>query len=83
MLSVGSLTHKWKLQSIVALSSTVAKYMAIIEVEKQALWVSRFLACLGFCLPIEPVTLRADNKGAISLTENLEFHGKIKHIEVF
>ncbi len=40
------------------------------------------MACLGFRLPSQPVDLRADNKGAISLTENPEFHRKTKHIEV-
>ncbi len=56
--------------------------MAKTEVGKEALWVPQFLACLGFRLPSQPVDLRADNKGAISLTEKLEFHRKTKHIEV-
>ena len=82
MLSGGPLSHQSKLQSTVALSSTEAEYMATTEAGKEALWVSRFLACLGFRLPSQPVDLRADNKGAISLTENPEFHRKTKHIEV-
>ena len=56
--------------------------MAKIEAGKEALWVAQFLACLGFRLPSQPVNLRADNKRAISLTENPEFHRKTKHIEV-
>ncbi len=46
------------------------------------MWVAQFLACLGFRLPSQPVDLHADNKGAISMTENSEFHRKTKHIEV-
>ena len=82
MLSGGPLSHQSKLQSTVALSSCEAEYMATTEAGKEALWVARFLACLGFRLPSQPVDLHADNKGAISLTENPEFHRKTKHIEV-
>ena len=56
--------------------------MATCEARKEALWVSRFLAALGFRLPTLPVDLRVDNKRAISLTENPEFHRRTKHIEV-
>ncbi len=82
MLSGGPLSHQSKLQNTVALSSTEAEYMATTEAEKKVLWVAPFLDCLGFCLPSELVDIRADNKGAISLTENSEFHRKTKHIEV-
>ncbi len=82
MMSGGPLSHQSKLQNTVALSSTEAEYMATTEAEKEELWVAPFLACLGFRLPSQPVDLRADNKGAISLTENSEFHRKTKHIEV-
>ena len=82
MLSGGPLSHQSKLQSTVALSSTEAEYMATTEAGKEALWISRFLTSVGFRLPNQPVDLRADNKGAISLTENPEFHRKTKHIEV-
>ena len=82
MLSGGNLSHQSKLQSTVALSSTEAEYMATTEAGNEALWVVRFLACLGFRLPSQPVNLRADNKGAISLTENPKFYRKTKDIEV-
>ena len=57
--------------------------MAACKAEKEALWVSWFLAALGFWLSTLLVDLRVDNKGIISLTENLEFHQKTKHIEVW
>ncbi len=82
MLSSGSLYHKSKFQITIALSSTEAEYMATTEAEKEALWISRFLTSFVFWLPNQPVDLREDNKGAISLTGNPEFHRKTKHIEV-
>ncbi len=82
MLSGGPLFYQSKLQSTVALSSTEAEYMATTEAGKEALWISRFLTSLRFWLPNQPVDLRADNKGVISLTKNTEFHQKTKNIEV-
>ena len=40
------------------------------------------MTSLGFRLFHQPVNLRADNKQAITLIENLEFSRKTKHIEV-
>ena len=82
MSSNGLLSHQSKLQSTVALSSTEAEYMATTEAGKEALWILRFLTSLGFRLPNQPIDLRADNKRAISLTENPKFYRKTKHIEV-
>lgn len=82
ILSGGLLSHQSKLQSTVALSSTKAEYRAITEAGKEALWVARFLVYLRFCLSSQPVNLRANNKGAISLTKNPKFHWKTKHIKV-
>ena len=62
VLSGGPLSHQSKLQSTVALSSAKAEYMATTEAGKEALRIARFLACLVFRLPIQPVDLRADNK---------------------
>ena len=56
--------------------------MATTEAGKEALWIARFLAALGYRLPGHPVSLRADNRGAILLTANPEFHRRTKHIEV-
>ena len=81
MLSGGPLSHQSKLQITVALLSTEAEYVATTEAGKEALWVARFLAFLGFRLPSQPVDLRADIKGAISLTKAPEYHWKTKHIE--
>ncbi len=74
MLSIRLLCHQLKLQNTVTLSSTESEYMATTEAGKKALWVAQFLACLGFRPPSQPVNLYADNKGAISLTENPEFY---------
>ena len=44
--------------------------------------IARLLATLGYRLPSQPVSPRADNKGAILPTANPEFHQRTKHIKV-
>lgn len=56
--------------------------MVITKAGKEALWISRFLAVLEYRLLGYPLSLRADNRGAILLTANPEFHWHTKHIKV-
>ena len=56
--------------------------MATTEAGKEALWVAQFLATLGYRQSSQPISLKADNRGAILLIANLEFHQRTKHIEV-
>lgn len=82
MLSSRSLSRLLKLYNTVAILSYRAEYMAKMEAEKDALQVVQFLSCFGFCLPSQLVSLRADNKKAISPTKNHKFHQKTKHIKI-
>ena len=68
-------------QPVVALSSCEAEYMAITEAGKEAIWCTRFLKALGHETE-GPADLRADNKSAIALSDNPEFHRRVKHIEL-
>ncbi len=82
LLSGGPISYHSKQQATVALSLTEAEHMATTEAGKKALWIAQFLAALGYGLPGHPVSLKADNQGAIMLTANPEFHRRTKHIEV-
>lgn len=66
-------------QESVALSSCEAEFMAATEAAKQAIWLQELLSEVagGEC---KRVTIRVDNKSAISLTKNPVFHGRSKHI---
>lgn len=72
----GFLSHQLKLQNIIALSFTKAKYMVVIKLKKEALLVVQFFTCFRFCLPSQPVKLCADNKKTITLIKNLKFYQK-------
>jgi len=72
----------WKstLQSIVALSTTEAEYMAAAEAVKEAIWLKGLVAELSL-VQLES-TLRCDSQSAIHLMKNQRFHERTKHIDV-
>jgi len=69
-----------KRQSVVALSSCEAEYIASAKVACQSLWWESVLEELRLEYK-KPVQLQVDNKSAIDLSKNPFSHGKSKHIE--
>ncbi len=82
MLVGVAISHSSKLQSIVALSTFGAEYVAMCEVKKEAVWLRYLLAELGFRKKSILVKLYTDNQGSIALSNNPEFHRRTKHIDV-
>ena len=72
---------KSKRQSIVALSSCEAEYVALTSAVQEALFLRQLLSDMLFCTK-EPVTIFADNQGAISLSKNPVHHQRSKHIDI-
>jgi len=68
-----------KRQSVVALSTCEAEYMAAAEAVKEIIWIRWLLEELGFP-QTGPTTLHMDNEAAIKLTKNPEYHARSKHI---
>lgn len=69
-----------KKQTVVALSTCEAEYIAACSAACQAQWLLTLLNELGLNLG-EAVTLMVDNKSAIDLAKNPVAHGRSKHIE--
>ncbi|GKA36368.1 retrotransposon protein, putative, ty1-copia subclass [Tanacetum coccineum] len=67
-------------QYVLALLTTKAEYMALIEAVKEAIWLRRLLEELGVTLNI--VAVNCDNQGAIHLLRNYVFHERTKNISV-
>ena len=82
LLAGAAISHSSKLQSIVALSTCEAEYIAMCEAGKEAIWIYRLLVELGYQKKNSAILLRADNQGAIALASNPEFHRRTKHIDV-
>jgi hypothetical protein len=62
-----------KKQTTTGLSSTEAEYTAI--------WLWNLLEGLGY-LQKKPTVLYSDNQSAITLTQNAQFHMRLKHFDM-
>ncbi|GJQ89640.1 retrovirus-related pol polyprotein from transposon TNT 1-94 [Tanacetum coccineum] len=79
---LGGTTVSWmsRIQKCVAMSTTEAEYMAIVDAGIELVWLKNFLEeldraqteCVLFC----------DNQSAIHLAKNPVFHGRTKHIKI-
>ncbi|KAH9770959.1 hypothetical protein KPL71_012540 [Citrus sinensis] len=73
----------WKasLQSVVALSTTEAEYIALTEAVKEAKWLSGLVSKFG--LKQDSVCIGYDSSSAIQLSKNPKYHERTKHIDVW
>lgn len=83
VVKVGSGAVSWssKLQSVVALSTTEAEYIAAVEADKEVKWMRSLLKEFGMEVT-QPSTLYIDNQSAISVSKNPEHHGRMKHLDL-
>lgn len=79
---VGGNTVSWRsgLQHIVALFTTEAKYMALVEATKEGLWLKGITSEFGF--QQKKVEIFCDSQSALCLAQNSVFHERTKHIDV-
>lgn len=80
-LNGGPVAWSSRLQKTTALSVTEAEYMAMTEALCECLWLRPFLASIGI-EQTEPTTIQADNRAAIALSKNPEFHKRTKHVGI-
>jgi hypothetical protein len=73
MLGGGAISWSSKKQSTVALSSTEAEYIALMEATKESIWLQRLLSELGRADRDHRI-MWEDNQGAIALALNPEYH---------
>ena len=64
---------KSKKQTVIALSSTEAEYVALSEAGHEATWLRNLYGELGFP-QIKPTIIIGDNDGSVVLTHNPQFH---------
>ena len=76
----GAVSWKANLQSVVALSTTKAKYMAMIEAMKEAIQLKGITEDLAMYRG--KVVVYCDNQSAIHLAKNQSFHERSKDIDV-
>ena len=76
----GSNTISWRssLQIVVALSTTEAEYMALVEAVKEGIWLRGLAEELGF--KQDTVEISCDSQSALCLAKNNVYHERTKHI---
>ena len=80
ILANGAIAWCSKRQGCTADSTTEAKFVALAEFVKEAIWLRRLLHSLGFP-STQPTLIFSDNQGAIQLVKNPRYHKRTKHIE--
>ena len=77
----GAITWFSKKQSITAMSTTEAEYIALSEAAREVYWLRNLFFELGFAQSL-PTTIQGDNNGSIAMTKNPQFHKRSKHIDL-
>ena len=70
-----------KQQEIIVLSTTEGEYVAATQAAKEALWLRSFTNDV-FGLELAPTALFSDNKSAIALSKDHQYHARTKHIDI-
>ena len=77
----GAITWSAKKQLTIALSTAKAEYIVATHVAKQILWHQTFCKELRIPQPTTS-TIFCNNQAAITIAHHLEFHARIKHINI-
>jgi len=80
-LAGGAISWSSKKQSTMALSTTEAEYIALVQAAKESIWIQRLLQELGYTATNSNV-IYGDNQGSIALANNPEYHARTKHIDI-
>lgn len=77
----GAISWNCKRQPTIALSTTEAEYMATSHCTKEAIWLRKLLADVGFTQE-GATSIMCDNQGCIALAKNPTNHSRTKHIDI-
>lgn len=80
-MSKGPVSWLNKKTTIVALSTSEARYVAVSAAIQEPVWLRRLLADLQ-ALPAEPTVVMEDNQSVIAIARNPVNHTRTKHIDI-
>ena len=76
-----AISWRSKKQSCVALSTAEAEYIALASAVQESVWLQELLSSMKEA-SVKPATIFEDNKSAICLAKNPQYHGRAKHIDI-
>ncbi|KAF7371239.1 Transcription factor [Mycena sanguinolenta] len=87
LIDGGAVSWNSKQQELVVLSTTEAEYVAATHASKEGLWLRSFISEVfdTYASPpinSSPTTLFSDNKLAIALAKEHQYHARTKHIDI-
>ena len=74
-------TWSSRLQTITTLSTTEAEYVSAVSAGQEMIWLRNLLSEFGYEFN-SASTLFVDNMSAISVANNPEHHGRMKHLDL-
>ena len=80
-MGTGAISWSSRLQTIVALSTTEAEFVAAVSAGQEMLWLRNLFTEFGFDVT-SASTLRIDNLSALSVAKNPKHHGHMKHLNL-
>jgi hypothetical protein len=80
-VGTGAISWRSRLQTLVALSTTEAEFIAAVSAGQEILFLRNLFKAFGYKID-EPSTLFIDNNSAISVAKNPEHHGRMKHLDL-
>ena len=80
-MGTGAISWSSRLQTIVALSTTEAEYVAAVSAAQEMLWLQNLFTELSFDVSA-PSRLHIDNLSVLSVAKNPEHHGRMKHLDL-
>ena len=80
-MGTGAISWMSKLQSVVALSTTEAEFIAAVSAGQEILWLRNLLSEWGYGVKSHPSSLQIDNQSALTVAKNPEHHGRMKHLD--
>ena len=81
MLGGAPITWRSNRQSCVALSTAEAEYIALAGAAQEAVWLREFLTNIDKGQR-ENTIIYDDSQAAVAMTQNPEYHGRAKHIDI-
>jgi hypothetical protein len=81
ILAGGAVSWSSKKQTVTALSTAEAEYVAAAHATKQVLWQRTLMEEASMDQP-DKSTLYSDNQAAIAIAKNPQYHARTKHIDI-